>query len=140
MPSMKKKSNLHNRVDLRSVGFKSLQFLSFQYYEMSYGLNVEMHKQVRRLLLQKPFSLHCYFNIYSAQCLKSSGFLMLNETFSVFFKQCKYKLLLLIWCPFSYCNKLIFCILLSKAWILNIVTLRYNTKHIIRFYYYERKS
>ena len=115
MPSMKKKVICITAWIYDLSALTLLQFFSFQYYEMSYGLNVEMHKQVRRLLLQKPFSLHCYFNIYSAQCLKSSGFLMLNETFSVFFKQCKYKLLLLIWCPFSYCNKLIFLYFIIKS-------------------------
>lgn len=27
------------------------QYVMFQYYEMSYGLNVEMHKQVRTTLI-----------------------------------------------------------------------------------------
>ena len=35
-------------VDRRSI--KETRLL-FQYYEMSYGLNVEMHKQVRPILL-----------------------------------------------------------------------------------------
>ena len=74
MPSMKKKVICITAWIYDLSALTLLQFFSFQYYEMSYGLNVEMHKQVRRLLLQKPFSLHWYFNIYrhSAQCLKSS--------------------------------------------------------------------
>lgn len=34
----------------------NFSFFQFQYYEMSYGLNVEMHKQVHALILFHNFS------------------------------------------------------------------------------------
>lgn len=36
----------------------NFSFFQFQYYEMSYGLNVEMHKQVRDLILFHFFFLY----------------------------------------------------------------------------------
>lgn len=74
MPSMKKKVICITAWIYDLSALTLLQFFSFQYYEMSYGLNVEMHKQVRRLLLQKPFSLHCYFNIYRHSVWNLQGF------------------------------------------------------------------
>lgn len=50
MPSMKKKVICITAWIYDLSALTSLQFFSFQYYEMSYGLNVEMHKQVRRKL------------------------------------------------------------------------------------------
>jgi hypothetical protein len=47
-------------------------FPSLQYYEMSYGLNVEMHKQVilKSIIIQKPFQI-----FYVSKTLWLSSFL-----------------------------------------------------------------
>lgn len=49
----------------------------FQYYEMSYGLNIEMHKQVKELF---PFhvvvGLNCYANMQIPTFVELLTFLM----------------------------------------------------------------
>ena len=51
-----------------------IYFHILQYYEMSYGLNVEMHKQVRlKILLYSNivYLIHCESNFYSNKTLNT---------------------------------------------------------------------
>ena len=49
---------------MRSVFFGIFQPIFFQYYEMSYGLNVEMHKQVKQ---NRPMGIFLRLEVLTKQ-------------------------------------------------------------------------
>lgn len=60
---------------VRFIKHNLTRFFRLQYYEMSYGLNVEMHKQVCNLVLMFSFSI---MPAYSLKFVRSPWFVVLN--------------------------------------------------------------